>query len=97
VRLENPDGKLKPNTYARMQFLCQAAPGSVEVGAAAVLSDGARQYVYVQGTDQTFTRRDVVTGPTRAGKTLVLSGLKPAETVVEHGAILLDNQITLSQ
>jgi cobalt-zinc-cadmium efflux system membrane fusion protein len=97
VRLENSDGKLKPNTYARMQFLCQAAPDSVELDAAAVISDGARQYVYVQSADQTFVRRDVVVGPTRSGKSLVMSGLRPGETVVQRGAILLDNQIMLSR
>jgi RND family efflux transporter MFP subunit len=96
VRLDNPEGKLKPNTYARMQFLSPPLPGSVQVAATAMVSDGARQYVYVRGADGRFVARDVVTGPTRAGKTLVLSGLKPGETVVERGAILLDNQISLS-
>ncbi|MEO6603478.1 MAG: efflux RND transporter periplasmic adaptor subunit, partial [Polyangiaceae bacterium] len=31
VRLDNADGRLKPNTYAKMQFQASTPPGSVEV------------------------------------------------------------------
>jgi cobalt-zinc-cadmium efflux system membrane fusion protein len=97
VLLENSERKLKPNTYGRMQFLNPPAPGSVQVAATAVVSDGARQHVYIRTPDGSFTRRDVVTGPTQGEKTLVLSGLTPGQIIVQRGAILLDNQIALSQ
>lgn len=97
VRLDNPDGDLKPNTYAHMQFLATPPPGAVEVASTAIVSDGARQYVYVRGADGSFARRKVVVGASRGGRVLILNGLKPGETVVERGAILLDNQIALSE
>jgi membrane fusion protein, heavy metal efflux system len=96
VQLENPDGALKPNTYARMEFLAKSPPGSVEIDSSAVVNNGVEQYVYVQEAGR-MARRAVVVGPVRAGRALILSGLKPGETVVERGAILLDNQIALSE
>src|SRR5581483_2024149 len=49
VRLENPDGVLKPNTFARMQFYTQAPPGSVDIPSSALVTDGSNQYVYTRG------------------------------------------------
>ncbi len=97
VRLDNHDGKLKPNTFARMQFLATPPAGAVEVASTALVSDGAHQYVYVRGRDGAFGRRDVDAGPAREGRVLITSGLKPGETVVERGGILLDNQIAISE
>lgn len=97
VQLDNASGQLKPNTYARMRFLAKTPPGSVEIDSSAVVSDGAEQYVYVRDASGRFARRTVVVGPVRARRALILSGLKPGETLVERGAILLDNQIALSQ
>jgi cobalt-zinc-cadmium efflux system membrane fusion protein len=97
VRLGNEDRRLKPNTFARMQFLAKPSPGAVEVASSAIVSDGAHQYVYVLGPDGTFGRQEVVSGAAREGRVLVLSGLTPGQTVVEHGAILLDNQIAIAE
>ncbi len=97
VRLDNKDGRLKPNTYARMSFLADVPEGSVEVASSSLVSDGATQYVYVRGKDGRFGRRKVVAGAVRDGHVLITAGLQPGETVVERGAILLDNQIALSE
>ncbi len=97
VRLDNPDGKLKPNTYARMQFRSTPPPGAVEVASTAIVSDGAHQYVYLRAPDGSFGRQEVVAGPVREGRVLILHGLQAGQTVVEHGGILLDNQIAISE
>jgi RND family efflux transporter MFP subunit len=96
VRLDNPGGVLRPNAYARVRFSVPPGPGAaVEISATAVVSDGERQYVYVQEKEGRFVRRDVTTGSAREGRLLVLAGLRRGETVVEDGAILLDNQLAL--
>ncbi len=97
VIIDNKDGRLKPNTYARMSFLASVPEGSVEIASTSLVSDGADQYVYVQSKDGRFVRRKVVAGPARNGRVLITSGLEPGQTVVERGAILLDNQIALSE
>lgn len=96
VRIDNDKRLLKPNVFAQMRFAVEPPTGSGEVAASALVSDGAKQYVYVQSEHGRFTRREVVAGSVREGKVPVLSGLEPGEVVVEEGAILLDNQIALS-
>jgi membrane fusion protein, heavy metal efflux system len=96
VKLGNADGRIRPNTFAEVRFLSAAAEGSTEIAASALVSDGAKQYVYVQGAPGHFKRRDVVAGAVRDGRISIVSGLRAGETVVEQGAVLLDNQIDLS-
>lgn len=96
VRLGNDGQRLKPNVFAQMRFAVSPPAGSVEIAASALVTDGAKQFVYVQSAEGKFTRREVVAGSAREGKVPILSGLKPDEQVVEEGAILLDNQVSLS-
>jgi membrane fusion protein, heavy metal efflux system len=96
VKLANADGRIRPNTFAEVRFLSAAAAGSTEIAASALVSDGPKQYVYVQDTPGHFVRRDVVAGAVRDGRISIASGLQASETVVEQGAVLLDNQIDLS-
>jgi multidrug efflux pump subunit AcrA (membrane-fusion protein) len=95
VRLANPEGRLRPNVYAHVRFEAVPVANALEVPASALVSDGERQYVYVQSGDRRYVRREVVTGPARGGRVTVLSGLSRGDTIVEEGAILLDNQIAL--
>ncbi|HEY5373831.1 MAG TPA: efflux RND transporter periplasmic adaptor subunit [Polyangiaceae bacterium] len=97
VRLDNADGRLKPNTYAKMQFQASTPPGSVEVAAGALVSDGSRQYAYVKNSAGRFVKRDVVAGAVRDQRVVVFKGIAPGETVVSKGAILLDNQIDIAE
>jgi cobalt-zinc-cadmium efflux system membrane fusion protein len=96
VRLPNADGRLKPNQFAEMRFRVQLPENACEVAASALVSDGATQYAYVESAPGQFVRRNVVAGPVRDGRAVILSGLTVGETVVEQGGILLDNQIELS-
>ncbi len=97
VRLDNADGRLKPNTYAKMQFQASTPAGSVEVAAGALVSDGSRQYAYVKNAAGRFVKRDVVAGAVRDQRVVVFKGIAPGETVVSKGAILLDNQIDIAE
>jgi RND family efflux transporter MFP subunit len=96
VKVQNPDGRMRPNMFAEVSFRTAALPNAVEMTATALVSDGPKQYVYVQESPGHFVRRSIVAGPQRDGKVTVLSGLKAGETVVEQGAVLLDNQIDLA-
>jgi RND family efflux transporter MFP subunit len=97
VRLANADRRLRPNVYARVRFSVQQPQANVEIATTAIVSDGEHQYVYVQDSPGHFTRREVVAGSAHEGRMPILRGLSPGETIVEDGAILLDNQIQITQ
>jgi len=96
VVVPNPDLRLRPNTYVEMRFRQQPTPGSVEIGAAALVSDGADKYVYVEQGAGRFVRRQVTAGSSSKNRVVVTSGLSPGDRVVEEGSALLDNEIVLS-
>jgi RND family efflux transporter MFP subunit len=94
VKLENREGKLRPNAYAQLRFF-RPLLSEVAVPASAVLSDGKHSYVYVQTEQGVLRRRSIVAGPVHDGLVPVLEGLALGERVVVRGGILLDNQIDL--
>jgi membrane fusion protein, heavy metal efflux system len=96
VRLANPGQALRPHVYAQVRFLTAQTAHGVEVQASAVMTDGTQSYLYVQERNGRFVKRVVTAGPVRDGHVVILEGLKPGETVVEEGGVLLDNQIDLS-
>jgi len=96
VRLPNPTGELKLNMFAEIQFRVDSTAGATDVPASALVSDGNRQYVYVQDATGRMARRSVVAGTTRQGEVTIVRGLAAGEKVIEEGAILLDNQIEIS-
>lgn len=96
VPIANADNVIRPNAYAEVRFREASPPGAVEVGAAALVSDGDRQFVYVQEGEGHFLRREIVTGVARGDRVEVLRGLNAGDVVVEEGSALIDNQIALS-
>jgi multidrug efflux pump subunit AcrA (membrane-fusion protein) len=97
VRLANPEGQLRPNVFARVRFGVTHGTGSVEIPAAGLVTDGERQFVYLQTQPGTFTRREVIAGSVHDGRAPILKGLQTGDTIVVEGAILLENQIALNE
>lgn len=96
VKLKNAEGRIRPGTFAELRFLSAPVPGATEIAASALVSDGPKQYVYVQDQAGHFVRREVVAGAVRDGRVSIVRGLAPGESVVEQGGVLLDNQLQLS-
>ncbi|HEY3806652.1 MAG TPA: efflux RND transporter periplasmic adaptor subunit [Kofleriaceae bacterium] len=96
VKLANLDGALRPNAYAQIKFFDPIA-AKVSLPTSAVMSDGAQTYVYIKDKQTgAFKKRIVVAGSSNGGQMPILSGVSPGDMVVVEGAILLDNQIDLS-
>jgi len=93
IKLVNPTGALRPGALAQVRFLDDDA-AALAVPAEAVLSDGARSYVYVV-TGGAARRRDVIAGPRSARVVAIRAGLAAGDRVVARGAVLLDNQLSL--
>jgi membrane fusion protein, heavy metal efflux system len=88
VILPNPDARAKPGMFGTVRILRSTASGIV-VPAAAVLREGNDSYVFVGKGEGRFERRSVQIGPSRGNTLGILSGVKPGETIVTQGALLL--------
>ena len=97
IRLANSSGHLRPNVFARVRFRLASSGAELVVGSSAIVSDGEKQYVYVEEGTGHFVRRPVIVGATHENHTAILSGLKQGQRVVEEGAILLDNQLSVNE
>jgi RND family efflux transporter MFP subunit len=95
IRLDNTDGLLRPNAYVQVR-LFDPTPTTAMLPAAAVMSDGHKSFVYIEAPTGTFKRRDIEVGSVFAGRVPVTAGLAPTDRVVVTGAILIDNQIALT-
>ncbi len=84
----NPGRRLKNEMFvnARLSLPPDAAP---RVPASAVLLIGNKQYAFVDDGDSTYSRRLVTADELRLGLMRIRSGVKPGETIVVEGALLL--------
>jgi multidrug efflux system membrane fusion protein len=81
----NPDGRLKPGQFARVEMPTEHLDSALMVDRKALLTDQNRRYVYVVNDDNKVLRRNVEPG--RAVGTLVVirDGLRPGERVIVNG------------
>lgn len=96
VRMEfpNPDLKLKPEMYARVDLKI-ALGRRLVVPDSAVFDSGARQLVFVETAPGRFEPRDVTLGVRSDGYAEVLQGLKPREAVASSATFLIDSESQL--
>ncbi len=94
VEMANPDGKLKPNMFVNASLGVPLGE-SLAVPVSSLLDTGTRKVVYVAQGEDTFVKRDIVTGQEADGYAQVVSGLQPGETVVTAAAFLIDSQTQL--
>lgn len=95
IEVANPGLVLKPNMLADVELRIDYGR-HVVVPAEAVLNSGTMQTVFLARDDATFEPRMVTMGATVDGKTILTSGVKKGETVVESGNFLLDSDTRLN-
>ena len=83
--LPNPDGRLTPGLFARVQLQGGHGFTATLVDDKAILTDQDRKYVYVVDDKSTAQRRDVVTGGLADELRIVTTGLQPGDRVVVDG------------
>jgi multidrug efflux pump subunit AcrA (membrane-fusion protein) len=95
VEFSNPKFELKPQMFADVELNVNYGT-NVLIPAEAVLDSGTRQTVFVAKGDGYFEPREIKVGPRVDDKFVVLSGLKPGETIVTSGNFLIDSESRLS-
>lgn len=81
----NPDRRLTPGLYARVQLGEGKSLQAILIDDKAVLTDQDRKYVYVLNAADTVERRDVKLGRIVDGLRLIDTGLKPGDRVIING------------
>ncbi len=82
---ENADGRLKPGQFARVRMGKAKTEPALVVNERAIGTDQDKKYVFVVGDDSKAVYREVKLGPPAEGLRVVVSGLKPGETIVVNG------------
>ena len=90
IAFANPGYLLKPNMFATVVVASGASP-RVVVPASALLMNNDRTSVFVATAPWTFERRDVEPLLEEGSDVAIRSGLKPGESVVIRGGILLND------
>lgn len=83
--IANPDNRLKPGQFARVEMPIDQYSQSILLDQKAVLTDQNRRYVYVVDGDNKVARRFVQVGSRVGGLLVVGKGLEHGEQVVVNG------------
>jgi membrane fusion protein, heavy metal efflux system len=89
VSVVNPRGRLKPEMYASIVLNVGARMRGLRVPAAAVFTEGQRNFVYVEVGEGRFAKRSVDLEQTTSVDRHVVGGLRAGDRVVVDGALLL--------
>ncbi|SDR73274.1 membrane fusion protein, multidrug efflux system [Halopseudomonas litoralis] len=85
AQVANPDGRLRPGQFARVEMPVAAASAALLVDRKAVLTDQDRRYLYVLADNNRVERRIVETGRRVDGMLVITEGLAAGERVVVNG------------
>lgn len=81
----NAGDQLLPGGWCRVRLAERFLEPVPATEVAAVMTDGARHYVYIIASDNRIERRDVVLGEQVYNKYIIKAGLQPGEQVVVGG------------
>lgn len=96
VVIPNPDGRLKTDMYANVEFAAAIGAGQVlTVPDSAIIDDGTRQLVLVERGEGTYEPRGVKLGAKGEGYYAVRDGLTVGERVVVAANFLIDAESNL--
>jgi cobalt-zinc-cadmium efflux system membrane fusion protein len=89
IEVGNADLSLRPGMFADVQVK-GLSEGVAEVPLNAVLARRDQFFVFVRNPDGTFSEHEVKPGEQHGEHVAILSGIKPGDSIVTEGAILLD-------
>lgn len=91
ISIPNPQGLIRPGMLADIAVASENKR-SLAVPAAAILTDGKGNKVWIKNTDGSFAPRMIKPGNGNQSYVSVLSGLNPGDIVVTNGAYLLNSE-----
>lgn len=96
AEIENPEGRLRAQTFGMARIKIREAPKAVAVPTEAIQWEGCCHIVFVRLTDEIFQTRKVRLGARNGAYTEVEVGVLPGEVVVTEGSHVLKSDILRS-
>ncbi len=85
VRTNNPEGKLKPGMFAKVEILVTAKKNVLTVSKDALVQEDGKEAIYVVSADSVAELREIKPGQGSGNRVEVISGLQENERVVVLG------------
>jgi Cu(I)/Ag(I) efflux system membrane fusion protein len=95
LEFENPDGLLRPNSFASVRIIEPDPPPVLRIPAAAVIRSGRGERVIVETGPGRFEPRAVSVAYVSDGQAAIASGLAAGESVVVSGQFMIDSEASL--
>jgi cobalt-zinc-cadmium efflux system membrane fusion protein len=89
----NPGNKLKPQMYGELRIPMASNAKAILVPEEAVVKEAEQNYLFVQTSDSTFERRDILIGSTSDNLAEVKEGIKEGEKIVINGVFYLKSEL----
>ncbi|MCH4021983.1 MAG: efflux RND transporter periplasmic adaptor subunit [Acetobacter sp.] len=93
--IPNPEDMLRPGKLVRSRIFAGQAVSGVIVPSSALQTIDGKDCVFVRVGPEKWAARQVTTGPSQDGKTVITEGLKDGETIIVTGSYVLKSQALL--
>jgi len=87
--INNERGQLRPEMFATVNFLLEESAETIDIPAAAVLTESGSSFVYLARDETTFVRQKIDVQPDGPGRMRLIAGLRVGDHIVTDGAILV--------
>jgi cobalt-zinc-cadmium efflux system membrane fusion protein len=91
--LANPDGRLKPEMYARVSLLTDEGKQAIRLPNSALVTEGLYSFVFVETAPRVFTKRKVTLSVQDREYSYASAGVAKGDKVVVGGALLLQSEL----
>ena len=91
--LQNAEGYLKPEMYARVSLLTSEGATAVRLPNNALVTEGLYSFVFIETRPHLFVKRRVDLAVQDREFSYVRAGVRKAERVVVGGALLLQSEL----
>lgn len=96
LRFDNPDGRLKPNMYARVTIFGKSHPGALSIPREALIRGQEIDRVVVALGGGAYTVYEVMSGIESGNWVEIIAGLEAGDEVVTSAQFLLDSEASLA-
>jgi len=89
----NTGNKLKPQMYGELKIPMGSNAKAILVPEESVVKEAEQNYLFVQTSDSTFERRDVIVGSTLNNTVEIKEGIKEGEKIASSGVFYLKSEL----